>query len=113
MPSESAFLKEIAARPDDAPLRLVYADWLEERPEPLAHLRAETIRAEAEALALPVFSERYWQLKPRRQELRARDDRGWLAAMGYADAYRLSFAHGIPTGWKERWRLTRALTEVW
>jgi hypothetical protein len=63
--------------------------------------------------ALPVFSDRFWELKPRRTELRARRDPGWLAVMGYTDPYRLSFAHGIPEGWKERFRLVRAFTEVW
>jgi uncharacterized protein (TIGR02996 family) len=96
MPTESGFLRAITARPDDVTHRLVYADWLDERMQ-----------------ALAVFSDRFWALKPRRAELRARRDPGWLAVMGYGDPYRLSFAHGIPEGWKERWRLIRAFTEIW
>src|SRR5262245_45770927 len=113
MSTESGFLSAITAQADDVTLRLVYADWLDERPQELARLRAETIRIEAQMQALPVFSDRFWELKPRRTELRARNDAGWLDVMGYTDPYRLSFAHGIPEGWKERFRLVRAFTEVW
>jgi uncharacterized protein (TIGR02996 family) len=113
MPTESEFLNSIIARPDDVALRLVYADWLDERSPPLAHLRAETIRVECEVRNLPVFADRFWDLNPRRAELRARRDPGWTAVMGYARCYIPSFGHGVPEGWRERWRLIRTFTEVW
>jgi uncharacterized protein (TIGR02996 family) len=113
MATESAFLGEIADKPDDLTLRLVYADWLEERSEKLAQVRAETIRVETEMQALPVYSARFWELKPRRESLRARRDRAWLVAMGYHDRYDVCLRHGIPRGWKERLRLARAFASVW
>jgi uncharacterized protein (TIGR02996 family) len=44
MSEEKAFLQAIADRPYDASLRLVYADWLEERGDP----RAQAIRAKCQ-----------------------------------------------------------------
>ena len=123
MPTESDFLREIATRPDDAVLRLIYADWLDEHPNPRGRVRAELIRIEVELWTQPVFADRYWALKPRRNELRRTCDAEWLAALGYgtgcdpvhgySPAYETVFVHGIPDGWKERWRLIRAFTEVW
>src|SRR5262245_44337117 len=42
--NEADFIVAILSRPDDENLRLVYADWLEERGEP----RAEFLRRESE-----------------------------------------------------------------
>jgi uncharacterized protein (TIGR02996 family) len=41
---DGAFLEAIRANPDDTGLRLVYADWLDERDDP----RAEYLRVAAE-----------------------------------------------------------------
>jgi uncharacterized protein (TIGR02996 family) len=107
--NEQALLGAIAASPHDAALRQVYADWLEERGD----ARGELVRVEEEMRALPAYSDRFWQLKARRNELRALAAPGWLEAMGYrADAWPL-FGHGVPDGWRERWRLVRELVERW
>ena len=42
MHDEDAFLQAMRERPDDATLRHVYADWLEERGDP----RSQTVREE-------------------------------------------------------------------
>ncbi len=60
-----------------------------------------------------MFSDRYWQLKPRRNELRERAPEEWLEAMRYGTECLPLFAHGIPEGWKERWHLIREFTERW
>ena len=52
MKPKDPFLAQIAANPDDDALRLVYADWLEERGDP----RCELIRLEAEMAHLPAYS---------------------------------------------------------
>ena len=61
------FLRAIEAEPGDRTRRLVFADWLDERADP----RGELIRVEEEMRTLPAFSDRFWELKPRRNELRA------------------------------------------
>jgi len=106
---EAGFLAAITAAPNDAVPRLIYADWLEERGDP----RNELVRIEEEMRTLPVFSDRYWQLKPQRNELRDRAPEEWLETMHYGTDCLPLFAHGIPKGWKERWRLIREFTERW
>jgi uncharacterized protein (TIGR02996 family) len=109
MRTESAFLSAITANPSDRASRLVYADWLEERSDP----RGELIRIEEEMREIPVFSDRYWQLKPRRTELRMQLAPDWLKAMRYGTEYQPVFRHEWPAGWKERWRVIREFTDRW
>jgi uncharacterized protein (TIGR02996 family) len=109
MKDEAGFLAAITAARQDASLRLVYGDWLEERGDP----RSELVRIEEEMRQLPVFSDRFWELKPRRNELRAQAPTEWLETMGYGSDCQPVFAHGVPDGWKERWRLIREYTERW
>src|SRR5690242_6793161 len=105
---EEQFLQGIAARPDDRVLRLVYADWLEEHGD----FRAELIRTEEEMRALAVASDRYWQLKSRRNEIRAKCEAGWLAQMRYGTDSEPIF-RDVPDDWKGRWRLLREFTDRW
>ncbi|MBY0231483.1 MAG: TIGR02996 domain-containing protein [Gemmataceae bacterium] len=109
MSDEKALLAAIAADPCDALARLAYADWLEERGD----ARAELVRIEEEMARLAPFSDRYWKLKPRRNELRAASDEDWLEAMRYGTDCPPLFAHGVPEGVKERWRLVREFVERW
>jgi uncharacterized protein (TIGR02996 family) len=109
MDIEDAFLAAIREATVDRAPRLIYADWLEERGDP----RGELIRIEEEMRLLPVFSDRYWQLKLRRNELRPLADREWLQTMRYGTDCLPLFRHGVPDGWKERWRLIREFTERW
>ncbi|QJW97149.1 TIGR02996 domain-containing protein [Frigoriglobus tundricola] len=103
------FLTAIAAQPTDRTLRLVYADWLDERADP----RGELIRVEDEMRHLPVFADRFWERKPRRNALRADAGPEWCERMRYGTECAPVFGHGIPTGWRERWRLVREFTERW
>ncbi|MBY0459043.1 MAG: TIGR02996 domain-containing protein [Gemmataceae bacterium] len=103
------FLNAIAADPAERTLRLVYADWLTEHDDP----RGELIRIEEEMRLLPAFADRFWELKPRRNELRAVAGAEWCAALRYGTECLPVFAHGIPDGWRERWRLIREFTERW
>ncbi|MGF1580296.1 MAG: TIGR02996 domain-containing protein [Gemmataceae bacterium] len=109
MISESAFLEAIGSEPKGSPRRLIYADWLEEQGDP----RAELIRLEEEMRTLAVYSDRYWELKPRRNELRKEAESKWLEVMRYGTDYEPVFAHGWPDGWKERWRIVRRWVEIW
>jgi uncharacterized protein (TIGR02996 family) len=103
------FLKAIAATPADRTLRLVFADWLDEHSDP----RAELIRIEEEMRALPAFSDRFWELKPRRNALRTLAGSEWCGHMRYGTECEPVFRHGIPDGWRDRWRLIREFTERW
>jgi uncharacterized protein (TIGR02996 family) len=109
MSDERAFLDAVRAAPRDPAVRLVYADWLEEHGDS----RGELVRIEEEMGQLPVFADRFWHLKPRRNELRSRVAADWLEAMRYGTDCQPVFRHGIPDGWKERWRLVREYTERW
>jgi uncharacterized protein (TIGR02996 family) len=106
---ESAFLAAVRAAPADLAPRLVFADWLDERNDP----RGELIRIEEEMRTLPAFADRFWALKPRRNELRQLADPDWLASFGYGTVVRPLFGHGIPDDWKGRWRLIREFVERW
>lgn len=106
---EAAFLAAIREAPADRTSRLIYADWLEERGDP----RGELIRIEEEMRLLPVFSDHFWQLKPRRNELRKLAASDWLQTLRYGTDCLPLFRHGVPDGWKERWRLIREFTERW
>src|SRR5262245_34066739 len=109
MTNEAAFLAAIRAAPNDAALRLVYADWLDEEADP----RGELVRIEEEMRQLPVFSDRFWELKPLRNQLRGQAPPEWLEVMRYGTDCHPVFGHGVPDGWKERWRLIREYTERW
>jgi uncharacterized protein (TIGR02996 family) len=109
MSEERAFLAAIGARPDDRTARLVYADWLEERGD----RRGELIRVEDEIRTVPIHSDRYWELKPRRPALLKQAKKPWLKRMGYGGTdYEAVFAD-VPADWKGRWRLLREFTERW
>jgi uncharacterized protein (TIGR02996 family) len=109
MADERKFLAAIRAAPKDAAVRLAYADWLEEQGDPCAEL----VRVEEEMRRLAVYSDRFWKLKPRRNELRSGAAPEWLGAMGYGTVCQPAFGHGWPDGWRERWRLIREFTERW
>jgi uncharacterized protein (TIGR02996 family) len=109
MTDEAAFLEAIRAAPNDLAPRLVYADWLDDHSDP----RGELIRIEEEMRTLPAFADRYWELKPRRNELRQGAHADWRAAFGYGTVARPLFGHGIPDDWKGRWRLIREFVERW
>jgi uncharacterized protein (TIGR02996 family) len=72
-PDEMAFIRAIAADPDDEATRLVYADWLEERGDP----RAEFLRVESALAGLRDDDPRYPGLWGRCEELGSGRDLWW------------------------------------
>jgi uncharacterized protein (TIGR02996 family) len=108
MDQEAAFVQTILAHPEDESARLVYADWLEERGDP----RGEFIRVEHEMTAVPVHSDRYVELKARRNELVPQIDKAWRGRLGYVPTYRPMFTH-LPEGRAERWRLVEEFIDLW
>src|SRR5262245_51089708 len=108
MNAETPFLEAIKAAPDDVAARLVYADWLEERGDQ----RGELIRLQEEMNSVPAWSDRYWNLRPRRNALREQVKSSWLQTMGYVPTYRPLFSK-LPPERKERWRLVHEFIELW
>jgi uncharacterized protein (TIGR02996 family) len=70
MNDEAAFLAAIHAAPEDGNLRLVYADWLEERGDP----RGEYLRLEYQLSHMPITL--------RLAQLREQIDPSWIALVG-------------------------------
>jgi uncharacterized protein (TIGR02996 family) len=71
---DEAFLRAIEAAPGDESLRLVYADWLEERDDP----RGEYLRLEEKLRAMPYASPDRQAAGRRWRESRASLDPAWL-----------------------------------
>jgi uncharacterized protein (TIGR02996 family) len=78
MNEDHPFLSAILANPNDRTVRLVYADWLEERGDP----RGEFLRIQCQLEGLPADQEDYRALAARAEELRAQCPANWLAALG-------------------------------
>jgi carbon storage regulator CsrA len=76
-PEERPFRQAILEDPDDDGLRLIFADWLEERGDPLG----EFIRAQCEVARLPVGDPRHSRLRERARSLWAAHGESWKAAL--------------------------------
>ena len=110
MTEKSSWLAAIRGAGADRTVRLVYADYLDERADP----RGELVRVCEAMRNTPLFADEYWRLKARRNELRAGCDPAWLAATGYDGSdYDPIFRDGVPDDWRGRWRLIREFTERW
>lgn len=98
MNQDEAFLADIIAHPDDNNLRLIYADWLEERGDP----RAAFLRTEAELLAPGNTRLNELRLRARLRQMRAKLDPAWLAAMDRTAIERcpIQFEYPCPKRWE-------------
>jgi uncharacterized protein (TIGR02996 family) len=97
---DEAFIRDIEEHPDDAGLRLIYADWLEERGD----ARAEFLRREAELAGVPQGEKnRRRKLERRLRELREGVDGWWLARLDRTgvDNCELEFAFRCPKRWEK------------
>jgi uncharacterized protein (TIGR02996 family) len=77
MNEERGFIRAILSAPNDAALRLIYADWLEERDDP----RGEYLRLLCMLDGCSDEEERARQLGERLQELETKIDPLWVAQM--------------------------------
>src|SRR5262245_6704763 len=93
MGEDESFLAAISATPDDGALRLVYADWLEERGD----ARCEYLRLLCALATLPRRRTRKREaLEARLAELRASIDPGWRISVELVfdrDAWREVLSH--------------------
>ncbi|QEL14613.1 TIGR02996 domain-containing protein [Limnoglobus roseus] len=72
-----AFLRAISAAPNDNTVRLVYADWLEERGDP----RSEFVRIQVQVRETARTDESFFGLQAREQEVRSRCPAHWVARL--------------------------------
>jgi uncharacterized protein (TIGR02996 family) len=108
MQEEKPFLNAIKERPDDNAIRLVYADWLEERGDP----RGEFIRVAVEIAKAAPHTDRYAALRVRLKTLRECVNSDWATALGYQPRHRPLFGV-LPDRRSDRWRLVEEFIEVW
>jgi uncharacterized protein (TIGR02996 family) len=94
---EDRFIQAILADPDDTSIRLVYADWLEERGDP----RGEFLRLEVALMNPPRDVIAWAGMAARLRRLRPTLDRDWLIALGREpiEQCELSFQFQCPKRW--------------
>src|SRR5690348_3395157 len=80
-PEVLSLLGAVKDHPDDAAPRLRLADWLAARGEPADVARAEFVRSQCRAAALPTADPRRAHLLRREEELLARYEKVWLGAL--------------------------------
>jgi len=73
MPDDPAFIRMIAAAPEDDAPRLVYADYLEETGDPAKMAWAELIRVQVEKVRLVPHTRRWTELRRREKALLDRE----------------------------------------
>ncbi len=76
-PEVIAFLNAIKENPDDDSLRLILADYLEERDDP----RGTFLRCETEIASMDRFDDRIWDLKKHRDQLWTEHQNEWLGPL--------------------------------
>jgi uncharacterized protein (TIGR02996 family) len=97
---EDRLLLAILADPGDPALRLVYADWLEERGDTESGRRAEYLRVECELEALPSEDRRRKRLQARLLHLRPSVGDDWWRQLDWAKVeFCVSFAYRCPQRW--------------
>jgi uncharacterized protein (TIGR02996 family) len=90
MSDNAAFLKAILDNPDDDQLRLIYADWLEERGDP----RGEFIRVQYARPEADPNTREYLDLVLRERQLLALHEAEWLGQLSELGT-RWEFRHGF------------------
>src|SRR5688572_5761980 len=100
MSDENAFIRAILADPRDRTLRLVYADWLEERGDAESDSRAEYLRVECQLDSLPSGDKTRRQLRARLMQLRGVVGDDWWRQLDWAKVdYCVEFAYRCPQRW--------------
>lgn len=108
MTDELAFLAAIADQPDDDTVRLVYADWLEERSD----LRAQYVRLEVERQRLKANSKKRLDLTDRLEQLRSKAAPGWLSRIDRVGRFAVCWPPHLAEDADARGRVGRRLTEI-
>lgn len=111
MDDEAAFVRAIRANPDDAALRLVFADWLEDRGDP----RSQFVRLESKLALSSVESSEGKNLQAEGESLRATLNPEWVskwsALVDRSDRYTMLWADSYSRGALNQ--PNRPLRQVW
>jgi uncharacterized protein (TIGR02996 family) len=100
MTDEDALIRAILADPGDPALRLVYADWLEERGDADSVRRAEYLRVECRLDGLPSADRSRRRLHAQLLELRKLVGDAWWRQFDWAKVeYCVEFAYRCPQRW--------------
>jgi uncharacterized protein (TIGR02996 family) len=93
-PQELAFLQDVLESPDEEGIRLIFADWLEERDDP----RGEFIRVQCQLARLSPFDEQRPALAQREHELWAAHGQHWrsyLPAVLHSAPFQRGFVESV------------------
>jgi uncharacterized protein (TIGR02996 family) len=90
MSEQDDFLPAVLERPDDDTLRLVYADWLQERGDP----RAEFIRVQVALARMAADDSQLGTLRARERDLLEEHAQDWCAPLGL-DLEQCEFRRGF------------------
>ncbi len=90
--NHDGFLQDVLANPDDEGLRLIYADWLEERGDP----RGAFIRIQCQMADPSLKGPKRWKLRAEARRLLLRHEQEWLGPL---------------RGLVERWEFRRGFVE--
>jgi uncharacterized protein (TIGR02996 family) len=107
MTDELAFLAAIADQPDDT-VRLVYADWLDERNDP----RALYVRLEVERRRLKARDPKRLDLTDRLDRLRSKAAPGWLSRIDRVGRFAVCWPPHLAEDADAGGRVGRRLTEI-
>lgn len=100
MSEEEAFIRAILADPSDTDLRLVYADWLEERGDGNSIQRAEYLRIECELDKLTSKDRKRARLRDRLAALRRTVGDDWWRQLDWANVEScVKFRYRCPQRW--------------
>jgi uncharacterized protein (TIGR02996 family) len=94
---EEVFLQDIRERPEDDLPRLLYADWLQDQPDPHLAARGELIRLQCESARLPADDPRAAELEACARRLTAEHQQNWAGPLvGVAE--RWEYSRGFVSG---------------
>jgi uncharacterized protein (TIGR02996 family) len=100
MDHDEAFIQDILEHPEDPSLRLIYADWLDERDDP----RGQFLRLDVELAGVPRKEKKQRrQLGERLRQMREGIDRTWLARLDRTavENCELQFDFECPKRWEK------------
>ena len=95
MSTEEGLLRAICAEPEDDTLRLIYADWLEERGDTHGLARAEFIRVQVALASMGEDDPRRSELEARERDLLTGHEESWVAPFRLFRPSSWGFARGF------------------
>jgi uncharacterized protein (TIGR02996 family) len=89
-----AFLRDVMEHPDDDAPRLIFADWLQDQPDPVLSARGELVRVQVQRARMSLSEERQAELQAREEELLRQHAAAWLGPL-HESAFGWSTKRGL------------------